>query len=111
MTDRDIAQDAIRWQAIARHWKTCNFKFDRKTQKLSGLSLTVDFSRVGSRAGAIEKELDAVVGTAADAIPADAQAEIARLRGALEALTREYEGYFEGAPEPQSLITARAALK
>ena len=43
--------------------------------------------------------------------PVDAQAEIARLRSALGGLVREYEGYFEGAPESASLTTAREALR
>ena len=38
------------------------------------------------------------------------QAEAGSLRAALSALVQEYEGYFEGAPEPKSLIDAREVL-
>lgn len=53
------AEDAARWRWVASHWKTCSFRFNKRNGALTGFSMTVDATKTGTGADAIEREIDA----------------------------------------------------
>jgi len=51
-------KDAARWAYIRKHWKTVNFRFNKRPNTLSGFTLTISDKVNNDDAYLLEKEID-----------------------------------------------------
>lgn len=54
----DERKDAARWAYIRKHWKTINFRFNKRPNTLSGFTLTISDKVNNDDAYLLEKEID-----------------------------------------------------